>query len=60
MQLDLCKLGYYRIILGREVEPHQPIEKNKFMNYLDEAFGYICTHISRDILFHLEGLKTPR
>ena len=60
MWLALCKLAYYRIILGRKVEPHQLVEKNKFMNRLDEDFDYICTHISRDILFHLEGLRTPR
>ena len=53
MKLALCKLGYYRIILGREVEPHQPVEKNNFLNCLDEAFGYLCTHISRYLLFHL-------
>ena len=60
IQPTLRKLGYYRILLGREVEPHQPVEKNNFLNCLDEAFGYLCTHISRDILFHLEGLRTPR
>ena len=30
------------------------------MNRCDEAFGYLCTYISRDILFHLEGLRTPK
>ena len=60
MQVSLCNKGFFRIILGREVEPHHPAEKNKFMNRLDEAFGYLCTHISRDILFHLEGLSTPK
>ena len=60
MQLDLCKQGYFRIILGREVEPHHPAKKNKFLNRLDEAFGYLCTHISKDLLFHLEGLRTPK
>ena len=30
------------------------------MNRLDEAFGYLCTHISRDLLFHLEGLRNPK
>ena len=60
MHLALRKHGYFRIILGREAEPHHPIEKNKFMNRLDEAFGYLCTHISRDLLFRLEGLRTPR
>ena len=46
--------------MGREIEPHHPTEKNKFLNPLDESFGFLCTHISRDILFHLEGLKTPK
>ena len=60
MNLSLCKQGYFRIILGREVEPHHPAESNKFLNRLDGAFGSLCTHISRDILFHLEGLRTPK
>ena len=60
MQVSLCNKEYFKIILGREVKPHRPVEKNKFLNRLDEAFGYLCTHISRDLLFHLEGLRTPR
>ena len=46
--------------MGRETVPHHPIEKNNFLNWLDEAFGFLCTHISQDLLFHLEGLKTPK
>ena len=60
MQLALCKYGYFRIILCMESEPHHPVERNKFLNHLNESFGYICTHISRDLLFHLKGLRTPR
>ena len=30
------------------------------MNWLDEAFGFMCIHISREFLFNLEGLKTPK
>ena len=45
--------------MGREIEPHHPTEKNKFLNQLDEAFGFLCTHIYLDLLFHLKGLKTP-
>ena len=56
----MCKKGYFRIILGREVEPHHPAKRNNFLNHLDEAFDYLCTHISIDLLFHLEGLRTPR
>ena len=28
------------------------------MNRLDEVFGFMCIHISRELLFHLEGLRT--
>ena len=59
MQLSFYSKEYFRIILGRKVEPHHPARKNKFLNCLDESFGYLCTHISKD-LFHLEGLRTPR
>ena len=47
MQLALCKDGYHKIIHGWEVEPHQSVERNKFLNCCDEAFGYLCTYISR-------------
>ena len=60
MQLDLRKHGYHRIIHGWDPEPHHPVERNKFLNSCDEAFGYLCTYISRDLLFHLEALRTPR
>ena len=60
MQLALCKHGYHRIIHGWEAETHQSVERNKFLNHWDEAFGYLCTYISRDLLFHIERLRTPR
>ena len=46
--------------MGKETEPQHHVEKNKFLNRLDEAFGFMWTHISEDILFHLEGLRTPK
>ena len=27
---------------------------------MDEVFGFLCTHIFWEFLFHLEGLKTPK
>ena len=30
------------------------------MNKKDESFGFLCLSISRDVLFHLSGLKTPK
>ena len=44
--------------MGRSIEPQQYIKKSKHLDRLDEAFGYICIHISRDLLFHLEGIRT--
>ena len=60
MQMALCNKGLFRMTMGREDEPQQYIENNKFLNQLDEAFSFMCIHISRDILFHIEGLKTPK
>ena len=60
MQLALCKHVYHMMIHGWESEPHQPVERNMFLNHCDEALGYLCTYISRDLIFHLEGLRTPR
>ena len=60
MHMALHKHGYHMIIHGWGVEPHQPVERNKFLNRCDEAFRYSSTYISIDILLHLEGLRTPR
>ena len=60
MQMALRNKDLYRMTMGREYEPQQYVEKSKFMNRLDEAFSFMCIHISRDIFFHLEGLKTPK
>ena len=58
MQISLCNKGLYRVAMGREVEPQQYIEKFKYLNKLDEAFGFMCIHISKELLFHIDGLKT--
>ena len=60
MRVSLGNKGLFGMITGRESEPQHPAEKNKFMNPLNEAFGFLCTHISRDFLFHLEYLRTPK
>ena len=60
MQIVLCNKGLYRVTMGREVETQQRIEKSKYLNKLDEAFGFMCIHISRELLFHLDGLRNPK
>ena len=46
--------------MGREVEPQRSLDKSKHMNKLDEAFGFLYIDISREILFHIHGLRTPK
>ena len=41
-----------------EEEPTHVIDKARFINKKDEAFSFLCLSISKDILFHLSGLKT--
>ena len=60
MQIFLHIKGLYRVTMGREVEPQQPLENSRHMNKLDGEFGFMCIHISRELLFHLDGLRTPK
>ena len=60
MQILLHNKGLYRVTMGREVKLQQPLDNSKHLNKLDEAFGFMCIHISRELLFHLDGLRTPK
>ena len=42
-----------------EAKPNAVAEKIKWNNRRDEAYGLLCMTISRDILFHLDGLTSP-
>ena len=60
MHIILRNEGLYRVTMGREVEPQWYLEKSIYLNNIDESFGFICIHISRELLFHLDGLRTPK
>ena len=47
MQIVLRNKGLYKVTMGKEVEPQQHLEKSRYLNKLDEAFGFMCIHISR-------------
>ena len=47
------------VTMGTEMEPNSTVEKSKYFNRLDEAFGLLCLRISRDLLFHVDSLTTP-
>jgi hypothetical protein len=44
---------------GHKDEPTSTIEKSKYLNRMDEAFGTICNLISLELLFHTSSCKTP-
>ena len=48
----------YRVTMEIEVEPNVAVEKIKWHNRRDEAYGLPCLSISRDLLFHLDGLTS--
>ena len=51
--------GLYIVTLTLENEPNAIVEKAKWHNRLDEAYGLICLYISPDLLFHIDGFTTP-
>ena len=60
MVIQLRAKGLFRVTMGTEVEPNSVVEKARYSNKLDEAYGLICIRISREILFHLDSLKPPK
>ena len=60
MEIQLHARGLYRVTMDIEEEPTSMIDKARFLNKKDKAFGFLCLSISRDLLFHLSGLKTPK
>ena len=51
MQIVLRNNDLYRVTMGREDEPQPPLEKSNHLDKLDEAFGFMCIHISKEFLF---------
>ena len=60
MEIQLRPRGLYRVTMDTEEEPSSMTDKSRFLNKKDEAFGFLCLSVSRDLLFHLSGLKTPK
>ena len=59
MVIQLRDKGIYKVTMGTELEPNYVVEKAKYFNILDEAYGLLCLRISREILFHIDSFKTP-
>ena len=60
MEIQLCAKGIYRVPMDTEIDPNHVVDKARYWNNLDEAFGFMCLSISKDLLFHIIGLKTPK
>ena len=59
MEILLRVKGLYRVTMATEVDPNAATEKIEWHNRRDEAYGLLCLSISRDLLFHLNGLTSP-
>ena len=49
----------YLVNMETEAEPNVVVEKIKWHNGRNEAYGLLCLSISRDLLFYLNGLTSP-
>ena len=45
--------------MATKANPNAAAEKIKWHKKMDEAYGILCLIISRDLLFHLDGLTLP-
>ena len=36
-----------------EVDPNAAADEIKYWNKMDEAYGFLCLSISKDLLFHI-------
>ena len=59
MDILLRVKGIYRVTMETESEPNAAAENIEWHNRRDEAYGLLCLSISRDLLFHLDGLTSP-
>ena len=59
MEILLRVKGLYRVTMASEVEPNTAADKIKWHNRRDEAYVLLCLSISRDLLFHTNGMTSP-
>ena len=59
MEIFLREKGLYKVTMATKVDPNAAIEKFKWHNRRDEAYGLLCLSISRELLFHIDGLTSP-
>ena len=60
MEVLLYTKKLFRLTEEIEVVPIVNHDKEKYWNRLDEAHGHLLSLVSRDIRFHIQGLKNPK
>ena len=58
MEILFTEKGIYRVTMETEADPNAAADKIKWHNRRNEAYGLLCLSISRDLLFHRDGLKS--
>ena len=58
-KMEILLRAKYRVTMATEADPNAAIEKIKWHNKTDEAYGLLCLSISRDLLFHIDVLTSP-
>ena len=56
IKILLRSRGLYRVTMALEIEPNAIVEKSRWHNRNDEAYGLLCLSLSMKLLFHLDGL----
>ena len=59
MDILMRSKGLYRVTMETEAKSNEVAKNIKWHNRRDEAYGLLCLNISRDLLFHIDGLKSP-
>ena len=60
MEMQLHSKRLFRLTMEVDKESIHYVDKEKYWNRLDESYRCLCLSISQDILFHINGLKTPK
>ena len=60
MEMQLHSKRLFRLTMDTTIEPTHYVDKEKYQNRLDEAYECLCLSISWDLLFYINGLKTPK
>ena len=58
MEILLREKVLYMVTMETKADPNAAVDKIKWHIRRDEACGLLCLSISKDLLFHLDGLKS--